>query len=214
MAEDPKVVAEKRNKLGSSESRRLRKRGRLPANIYGHGEAAEPVALPIEAFQPIVHSGHRVVDIELDGAVQKTMIRDVQWNTFGTSIQHIDLVRISADETVDVEVPIELHGVSPGVAGGGVLEHMLRALHVVCRVSDIPDHIRVNINHLELKQVIHVSDIQAPSGVTIKNAPDAVVVQVVEPVAVSAEPAAEMAAPTEPELVGRKAEPEEGEEEK
>jgi large subunit ribosomal protein L25 len=209
MAEDPKVVAQTRSKLGSAECRRLRSQGRIPANIYGHGEAAEAVAVPAEAFQPIVHSGHRVVDIELGGGTQKTMIREVQWNTFGTAIHHIDLVRISADETVEVEVPIELHGVAPGLAAGGVLEHMLRSLSVECLASDIPDHIRININHLELNQAIRVSDIEVPPGVTVKDPPESVIVQIVEAVEVVAEPAAEMALPTEPELVGRKPEPEE-----
>ena len=214
MAQDPKVDAEKRTKLGTAENRRLRQQGRLPANIYGHGEAAEPIAVPIEKFHPIVQSGHRVVDIQLGGATQKTMIREVQWNTFGTALHHVDLVRISADETVDVEVPIELSGTAPGVTNGGVLEHVLRSLDVVCLVSDIPDSIRVKINHLELKQAIHVGDIQVPAGVTVKNPKDAIVVQVVEPQLEVAEPAADMASPTEPELVGRKAEPDEGEEEK
>jgi large subunit ribosomal protein L25 len=213
MAEDPKVVAEKRSKLGTAENRRLRRRGRVPANIYGHGETAQCVALPADTFQPIVQSGHRLVDIELDGSTQKTMIREVQWNTFGTAIQHIDLLRISADETIDVEIPLELYGTAPGVATGGVIEHLLRSLDVVCRVADIKDSIRVNISHLQLNQAIHVGDIELPSEWTVTNPKEAVIVQVTEAKEVVAEAAPEMALPTEPELVGRKPEAEEAAEE-
>lgn len=209
MAEDPKVVVQIRTKVGSSESRRLRRQGLVPANIYGHGEGSQAVAAAENTLGPIVDSGHKVIDVDIDGKTQKTMIRDVQWDTFGTQIQHVDLIRVSADEKVEVEVPVEFHGVAPGVAAGGVLEQLLHSVDVECTASQIPDSIVVNINELQLHQTTHVRDLQLPPGVKVQNPPEAGVVQVIEPVEVREEEVEE-AAPTEPELVGEQEGAEEG----
>src|SRR5688572_7252480 len=83
MAEDPKLSAEPRTKLGSAECRRLRRDQRVPGNVYGHGEEPASIAVAEEAISPIVHSGHKVVDLELGGKTEKAILREVQWDTFG-----------------------------------------------------------------------------------------------------------------------------------
>ncbi|HEX6987096.1 MAG TPA: 50S ribosomal protein L25 [Planctomycetaceae bacterium] len=207
MAEDPKLAAEPRVKLGSAECRRLRQRQQVPGNVYGHGE--EPVAISVseEVLAPIVHSGHKVVDLAMGGDTQKAILREVQWDTFGTRLLHFDLQRVSADERVATEVAVETHGTSPGVLGGGILEIPLHTIRIECPAVEIPERIVVNINGLELDQSIRVRDLKLAGNVRVLNDPDEVVLHVVRP---SAAPIEEQAlpGPAEPELVKKPTEQE------
>lgn len=208
MAEDPKLSAERRAKLGSAECRRLRRNQRVPGNVYGHGEEPATIAVAEEALAPIVQSGHKVVDLVLGGGTEKAILREVQWDTFGTRLLHFDLQRVSADERVTTEVAVETHGTSPGVLGGGILEIPLHALRVQCPAIKIPDRIQVNINHVELDQSVRVRDLHLPEDVKVLNDPDEIVLHVVRPMAGPAEEGGALPGPAEPELIKKPAESE------
>jgi large subunit ribosomal protein L25 len=210
MAHDPKLAANPRAKLGSAECRRLRGRQQVPGNVYGHGEAPAPIAVGEDVLTPIVHSGHKVVDLELGGGTQKAILREVQWDTFGTRLLHFDLQRVSADERVTTEVAVETHGTAPGVLAGGILEMPLHTLRIECPAVEIPDRIIVNVNHVEMGQSIHVGDIQVPAGVRVLNDKDEVVVHVGRPSA-GEEEETSAAAPGEPELIKKPTEQESAE---
>ncbi len=199
MADDPKLVAQSRTRLGTAECRRLRRDAKVPGNVYGHGETPVTIAVPAESLIPIIHSGHKVVDLELDGSTQKAMFREVQWDTFGSHLIHIDLQRVSADERVTTEVAIETHGTSPGVLAGGILELPLHTIRIDCPALQIPDRIEVNINHVELGGSIYVRDLKLPANVEVLNDPDEIVLHVVKPTAAPEE--GEEAVGVEPELV-------------
>ena len=210
MAIERKLVAEKRTDLGTTACRRLRKRGVVPGNIYGHGREQISVTVSSETLDAIVHAGHKVIDFEIEGAVEKAMFREVQWDTFGIRIKHFDLIRIDADERVTVEVLIELRGVAPGTRSGGVLEQ-IRSLTVECLAFEIPDSIRVRIGDLEVGQAIHVRDLELPQGTSVHNPPETVVVQIVQPVEEEDDAETEEIGLAEPEVIGKKAEqPDEG----
>lgn len=210
MAEDPKLSAEPRAKLGTAECRRLRRDQRVPGNVYGHGEENAAIAVAEEELTPIVRSGHKVVDLALGGGTEKAILREVQWDTFGSRLVHFDLQRVSADERVTTEVAIETHGTSPGVLGGGILELPLHTLRIQCPAVKIPDRIDVNINHVQLDQSIRVRDLQLPEDVKVLNDPDEVVLHVVRPSAQPEEEAA-VAGGAEPELVKKPTEAGSGE---
>jgi len=207
MAEDPKLVAESRSKLGSAECRRLRQRQLVPGNVYGHGEDNAAIAVSEDALAPIVRSGHKVVDLDLAGATQKAILREVQWDTFGTTLLHFDLQRVSADELVVTEVAVETHGTAPGVLAGGILEIPLHTIRVECPAVEIPERIVVNVNHVELEQSIYVRDLKLPANVRVLNDEDEIVLHVVRP---SVLPEEEVSASAEPELI-KKPEGESGE---
>lgn len=209
MAEDPKLTAEPRAKLGSAECRRLRQNQRVPGNVYGHGEAPAAIAVSEDVLTPIVVSGHKVVDLELGGATEKAILREIQWDTFGGRLVHFDLQRVSADERVTTEVAVETHGTSPGVLAGGILELPLHTLHVQCPAVKIPDRIIVKINHVELDQSIRVRDLQLPEDVKVLNDPDDVVLHVVRPSAGPDDEAGGVAG--EPELIKKPGESESAE---
>lgn len=211
MAETLVLNAQERSKHGTRVSRKLRKDGLIPAVIYGHQEANVSVAVKADEVNKAIRTGARLVDLKIgDKSLEKALIREVQWDYLGADVLHVDFARVAADETITIDVRVELRGIAPGVAHGGNLVQPLHSLHVECLVTNIPDSIRVSIVELDLNQAIHVKDLKLPEGVTVRNDLDAIVVQVVPQQAEAATPVpgAESA---EPEVIGRAKEDEEGE---
>jgi large subunit ribosomal protein L25 len=214
MAEAIKLVTQKREAGGTAAARRLRRQGLVPAVVYGHKEATVPVALPADELEKLLRHGSRVVDLETDGSVQTTLVREIQWDHLGKELLHVDFARVAADERVVVTVPLEIRGTAPGIAAGGVLDQPLHTLSVECLVTSVPGSIRVNVGELQLGQAIHVRELTLPPGVAAKTDPDAIVVHVTakqeegETTAAAIPGAAESA---EPEVIGRQKAEEEGE---
>ncbi|QDT98929.1 50S ribosomal protein L25 [Gimesia aquarii] len=176
-----KISAFKRDKLGSIESNRVRRAGRIPAVVYGHGQEPAHISVEDTDLQNLIKNRERVFEIDLDGQVEETMLRDIQWDTFGNQILHVDLMRINASERVTVEVQVRLRGTSPGVTSGGVLEQPLHSLELDCLAHNIPDNISIRINTLEIGDSIHISDVEVPRGAKLHHPEDQVVVHVIAP---------------------------------
>jgi large subunit ribosomal protein L25 len=211
MAETVQLAVQPRGEHGTRAARRLRKGGQVPGVVYGHKEATVSITVPGDALAKAIRVGTRIFDLQVDGKTETTLIKDVQWDPLGHAILHVDFTRISKDERVEVPVSLVLRGIAPGVTGGGVLDQPLHELTIECLATAIPDSIRVNIGNLQKGDVIHVRDLTIPEGVVVKDEPDAVVVQVVEPAGEeepTAGPAGEMA---EPEVIGKPKEEEETE---
>lgn len=208
MAEKLQVAI--RDTRGKRNARRLRRDGKIPAVLYGHGQECVSLSVPLEQVQAAVRHGSRLVDLQ--GAVSETaLIRDLQWDTFGLEVLHLDFARVSADERIEVTVSIELRGEAPGVKEGGVLQQPLHEVLVDCLAIAIPDKLQLSINGLKLGDVLHVRDLKVPQGVSVLTDADEILAQCVKPAEeTEGEAAAEGA---EPELIGRKAEAEEEEEE-
>ena len=209
MADEIKLIAKKRSGMGTAECRRLRKRGFTPGNVYGHKQSPVPISVASDQLTAVLHSGQRVLECEIEGVAETTMFREVQWDTWGIKIHHFDLIRIDADERVEVNVTIELRGTSPGVLGGGILQTPIRELTLSCLASQIPDAIVVRINELEIGQAIHVSDLDLPADVECQQSPESTVVQVSAPVEELEEDEEAELGPVEPEVIGQKKEEEE-----
>ncbi len=210
MSQDIKIDAQPRPKQGTTECRRLRRQGRIPANVFGHKQGAVPISIGVEAFRPVLATGHKVVDLTIDGKPEKALVREVQWDTFSKEIQHIEFQRVDATERMSVDVPVVLRGTPQGVVGGGVLDHQLHTLTVEATAVSLPDQIEIRVNDLNIGDAIHVSDVSGlPEGVTIDTPAELVVVQVNAAVEVAEEEEAGEEATTQPELIGRKEEDEE-----
>jgi len=181
MSNDPKLVAELRDSVGTSSSKRLRNSGRIPGNLYGHKKESISFSINGDVLAPILKTGHKVVDIEVNGQAEKAMIQEVQWDTFSKYIQHFDLLRVNENERVSADVAISLKGTAPGVLGGGILEQPHHTIPVECPVIRLPDKIEIRIGSLEIGQSVHVSDLNLPEGITTSLASTEVLVQVVSP---------------------------------
>ena len=204
MAESVVLEAQPRGEHGTQAARRLRRKGLIPAVIYGHKEATISLTLPAEQVEKMIRHGVRVVDLRADGKQEKALIKEVQWDHLGRHLLHVDFTRVAVDERIEVSVRIELRGTAPGVNAGGILDQPLHSLNVECLALSIPDSIRVPIGELQIDQAIHVKDLHWPAGVKALDDPEAIVVHVTAPVQV-AEPAAAAEAPAqaEPEVIGR-----------
>jgi large subunit ribosomal protein L25 len=176
-----RISAQKREKLGSIASRRIRRAGQVPAVVYGHEQEPAHVCLGSRDLANLVKNRERVFEIDVEGQVEETMLRELQWDTFGTEILHVDLVRIDASERVTVEVPVKLRGTSPGVISGGIMEQPLHSLELDCLAHNIPDELSVRINALEIGDAIFVRDLEVPVGSKLHNDENQTVVHVVAP---------------------------------
>lgn len=206
MAVEMKLAVAKRTHLGSAACRRMRRAGRIPGVVYGHQQEAISFEVPWETLSPVLKAGVRVVDLDVEGHVEKAMFRDIQWDVFGMEVNHIDLLRIDPNERVEVQVPVVLRGTAAGVLAGGVLDHHLHNVTLECLAIQIPDSILVKVAELQIGQVIHVRELELPPNTVVQNDPDTVVVQIKEKMEAE-EPTASEAAEagaTQPELVGRK----------
>ncbi len=206
MAETSTFNAQTRSRLGTRTCRKLRQEGQIPGNIYGHKEGSVAISVDGDTLTRAVHSGHKIVDVNLDGNVEKTILREVQWNTFATEILHFDLMRIDPNERVAVTVPVELRGISPGVTAGGVLEQPIHEVEMEVLALEIPDSLVLRISDMQLGDARHLSDLELPPSAQFDLPPDTVIAQVVEPRAVPEAEEEEEAGPMEPEVIGRAAE--------
>jgi len=189
-----------RKDTGTRAAGRLRREGRVPAILYGHGEKSVGLSTTREAVEAMVRHGSRFV--ELVGAVKTAaVVRELQWDTYGVEPIHVDFLRVSKTDRVKVKVPIDLKGECPGQRAGGVLTLVLHEIELECTADTIPDHIHAQVGHLELGHVIKVHDLQLPAGARAITGGEETVVSCIL-AAKKGEEAAPAAA--EPELIGRK----------
>ena len=202
MADFHTLTVKLRDGYGKRNNRRLRNSGHVPAVLYGHKEDVKSLILSATELDAAVRHGNRFVALS-GGVSENAFIKEVQWNTWGTEILHVDFARVSAHEKVHVTVAVELRGESPGTKDGGVVKHVLHTIELECEAASVPEKISVNINHLDFGKVLHVRDIDLPKGVKALTEAITPVVSCVAPVDVSEEESAP-AAEGEPEVIGRK----------
>jgi large subunit ribosomal protein L25 len=193
---------------GTRNAKRQRSEGATPAVLYGHGKETLSLSVAADALEAAIRHGSRVVS--LAGAVtEKAIIRELQWDTWGAHVLHVDFARVFEHEMVEVTVPVELRGEAPGIKEGGQVEQMIHEVNLRCEATLIPDKLLANINNLELHGEILLSDLEVPERSELLDPAETVVVQCVLPIVEEEEEEAEEGA--EPEVIGRKEEEEEEE---
>ena len=198
------LQVEVRETRGKRNARRMRKEGKIPAILYGHGEASVSLSVPAAAIEQAVNQGSRLVT--LAGEVDETaFIRELQWDVWSRHVQHVDFTRISAGETVEVALAVEMRGEAPGVKEGGVVDQLLHEIHLECPVTSLPEKFTISVNNLKLGESIKVSDLELPEGSKLLGDADKVVVHCIMPVEAPDEEEG-AADENEPEVIGRKEE--------
>ncbi len=189
-----------RNETGSSRMRRLRQSGRVPAILYGHGEANVNLIVTSDELFGIMKRGGKLLTLRGDVA-DSALLRAVQWDTFGKSVLHVDLLRVSATELVDTTVTIELRGTAVGTTEGGIIQFITHEIDIECPAASIPDKIQVNIAELHLDQAIHAGEVTLPEGARLVTPRDIVIAQCVTPKVEEEVVAAPVEGAVEPELI-------------
>lgn len=195
------LKAEVRQRMGTKEAARLRKQGWIPAIVYGHKQQPAAIALDARSFIEGLHTGRRLMDVQLDDKNEKMLIKDVQYDHLGKEIIHVDLMRVDVTEMVTVAVPIEFKGTAKGIHEGGMVEIHSNHLDVECLVTNIPDRITVSIKEMVLGDAIHAKDIKLPEGVRLISAPELLMATCHEVAEVKTTEELETAMPAAPEVI-------------
>ena len=211
--ERTKLIVAQRDKLGSAESRRLRKEGLVPGVLYGN---EEPISISIaerELRRALTGASglHSILDVEIDGKGQThaSILKEYQVDPVRGGVTHVDLQEVRLDRAISASVTVELVGGddAPGVREGGVLSQPLREVTVEALPLEVPERIELDVSGMELGDTLRISDLTAPEGVTLLDDPELVMATVTAPTKV-VEPE-----PTEEELAeGEEGELAEGEE--
>jgi large subunit ribosomal protein L25 len=192
------LQAEVGRRAGSSDARRLRAEGKIPAVVYGHG--MEPISVSVdrrELRQALSGAAgmNTIVDLAVDGTVYPTLIKDIQRHPVKRSVQHIDFIQVNLNEEVVVSIPIHLEGESKEVTSqNGLIDLAMQELQVRTTPRSIPDGITIDVSEMTMDTVIRVGDLPLPAGVTAEDDPEAPVVTVLTMRATASDEADEEAA--------------------
>lgn len=166
MSDTLTLAAETRDRVGKGASRALRRDGRVPAVIYG--QKKEPTAIHLEekALVKALSSGHFMTTVVMLNG-QRTLPKDVTFHPVSDRPVHVDFLRISAHETVTVQVPVSFadEDESAYLKQGGVLNVVRHEVEVTCDAADIPTEIVISLKGREIGDSIHISDVTLPNGV-------------------------------------------------
>jgi large subunit ribosomal protein L25 len=197
-----------REEFGSRTARRLRGAGMVPGVVYSGGAEASAFQVSEREVRAIISEGAALFDLEIEGGkAVPVVVKEQQLHPVRGSLQHIDLQEVRLDEAIQAEVAIELEGAetSPGVKGGGVLEHVTREITVEALPTDIPDRLVLDVSAMEINDTFQLSAVSAPDGVSfVADDPEEITIVTLSPPRVEEEPEPEVEEETE--LVGESAE--------
>lgn len=169
MSETLTLAAETRDRAGKGASRVLRREGRVPAVVYGGNE--EPLTIHVEAKELTrqLNTGHffnSIVEIAVGGQTVRTLPKDVAFHPVTDRPLHADFLRLGANSSVHVEVPVLFinEDKSPGIKRGAVLNIVRHELELVCDANKIPDDIQIDLTGLDVGDSIHISHVSLPAG--------------------------------------------------
>ncbi|GJM04101.1 MAG: 50S ribosomal protein L25 [marine bacterium B5-7] len=167
------LIAEARTDVGKGASRRLRRDGKLPGIVYGTGKEASMITLQHNAvMHNLEHEAFysHILSLKIGSETESVVLKDLQRHPYKRSLLHIDLLRVDANETLTMRVP--LHYINEekcaGVKNeGGVISHLMTDIDIVCLPKDLPEYIEVDMLEVNLNDTLHLSDLKLPEGVDI-----------------------------------------------
>jgi large subunit ribosomal protein L25 len=187
MAKKHELNAELREERGKNAMRRIRKAGLAPGIIFGRSGETTPVTFSPGDLEKIIHSEsgfNTLFNVKIKGEKANPMviIKEYQLEPVSHDFLHVSFYRIHMDRLVEVDIPIHAHGVAHGVKNqGGMLDQILRELHVECLPGDIPEAFSIDVTPLHLHDSVHIRDLEIPEGVKVLDEMDAVILQVIPP---------------------------------
>ena len=184
-----KVIANKRTAQGTGASRRLRHLGKVPGILYGAG--AKPVNIELD-HNPLFHALRKekfhasILELELDGAPERVLLRDFQVHPYRQLVLHIDFQRVAEDKPVHMRVPLHFTGAenSPAVkVSAAIIGHVKSEVDIACLPRLLPEFIEVDLSGLTAQQTLHATDLKLPDGVALvrRGKEDPVIVTVTVP---------------------------------
>ena len=171
-----RIVAEPRTEFGKGAARRVRRAGRVPAIVYGHGTDTRHVTLPGHELLMALKTPNVLIEVAgLSGRPQLTLPKAVQRDPIRGLIEHVDLIMVRHGEKVTVEVPVQVTG---EVEPGGLLDQQMVRLAVEAEATQIPQAIEVSVEGMAIGDSVHAGDLTLPEGVTLVAEAEALVLHV------------------------------------
>lgn len=185
MAHDEiRIASEQRTEFGKGAARKLRRADKVPAVLYGHGEAPYHLALPFHDTFQALKNPNALLTIVVDGLDdQLALAKDVQRDPIKPIIEHVDLVIVKRGEKVTVEVPVHLEGEA---APETVVTVDAQTLEIEADVTNLPDNLIVSVEGLEIGTQILASQVEMPAGATLVTDPETLVVNITQQISAEA----------------------------
>ncbi len=174
MSQDFVIEAFPRDDQGRGASRRLRREERkIPAIIYGGNKEATAISIWHNELKKALENEaffSHVLTVELDGKKESVILKDLQRHPYKPILTHADFLRVDKDHEIHVNVP--LHFINEETAPaiklhGGVANHQINEVEVICLPQNLPEFIEVDMAAVEMDQVVHLSDLKLPEGVRV-----------------------------------------------
>ena len=167
------IVAEPRTAQGKGASRRLRREGKIPAILYGTG--IEPTNIQIDHEKTMLQSEHEafyshILTLKIGAGEEKVVVKDMQRHPVRKLIMHMDFLRVDENAEITLRVPVHFthEDICVGVKqGGGVINHYISDVEVVCLPRNLPEFVEVDLSTLGVGQVVHLGELKLPEGVRV-----------------------------------------------
>jgi large subunit ribosomal protein L25 len=171
------VLAQPRSDTGKGASRRLRRQGLVPAVLYGGHREPEMLALAHNlVVQHLEHEAFysHVLNLKVGDGSTQVVLKDLQRHPAKPFILHMDFMRVTQDEKIRMVVPLHFINEerSKGIKAGGNASHHITEVDITCLPKDLPEFIPVDLLEMEIGDILHLSEIPMPPGVTLAHAPD------------------------------------------
>lgn len=200
MASTKQLDAMPRERVGKGAARAVRRDNRVPAVIYGGGQAPVSISLDFNRTNQLIYAGHfltTIFEIKIGGETIRAIPRDYQLHPVKDTPVHVDFLRLGAGATIRVEVPIHVIGQSesPGVKRGGMVQIVEHTLEILAPADNIPDNIEISVAALNIGGSVHLSDVKLPEGCKATTRENLTLVAVSSPTKLAEEAPAPAAAP-------------------
>ncbi len=180
-----KLRVEKRTETGKGVARRARASGKVPGIVYGRGMDPVSVVVDRREFLTALHTDagmNVLLSLQLDGESIPALARELQRDPVRGTVLHADFVKIDLLIEVEVDVPVQVVGESPGVKEGGVLDQPMHQIRVRCLPTDVPEQVEADISRLNIGDSLRVRDLAEGREYTILVDPDQAVVSIAAPI--------------------------------
>lgn len=204
MAETKKLAATVRSGTGKGAARSVRRENRIPAVLYGGGEAPTPLSLDSKDVTKLIYAGHfltTIFELEVDGKTERAIPRDYQLDVVRDFPLHVDFLRLRPGSRLRLEVPVHFQNqeAAPGIKRGGSLNIVFHSIEMWVPADNIPDAVTADLTGLDFNDTVSISSIELPKGCRPTN-PDKnfTVASIAPPAVVEEAPAADAAAAAKP----------------
>jgi len=155
-----KIEGTKRTALGKKDTKKLRDNKLIPCVIYGGDEEPAHISIKASDFRKVIFTPNvYLIDLEVEGKKIEATVQDIQYHPVDDKVLHVDFLRIDENKPIKIEIPVKLEGFAAGLKAGGKVNQNLRKVKTKGLAKNMPDHLTLNIEKLEIGQSIKIEDL-------------------------------------------------------